>query len=248
MPISKKYKIIFIHIPKNAGESIEKTLDMYGGNPEETFWGILNNQIVLQHLTADELKKNYLKTSLWNDYFKFAVVRNPWSKAVSEYHWYLKFGPHLQFHEWVDTLNYRIKLNNSININEIGHNIEQFRFIFDKNENLLVDKILRFENINFEFNQLCSKKNWNFNLIKSQSTASIYKDDFQLFYDLKSLKTISNIYKKDIDLFDYNEDETFKNYKITSKPYLIDLNNINKKKIKSKLKYKILNKLNFFKN
>ena len=67
MPVSKKYKIIFIHIPKNAGESIEKTLGMYGGNPDETFWGILNNRIVLQHLTADELKTNYLKNSLWNE-------------------------------------------------------------------------------------------------------------------------------------------------------------------------------------
>ena len=52
--------VIFIHIPKNAGESIEKTLGMYRGNPEETLWGVVDNRIVLQHLSAERLRDNYI--------------------------------------------------------------------------------------------------------------------------------------------------------------------------------------------
>ena len=103
MPVCRNKKIIFIHIPKNAGESIEKSLNIYNGNKVENIFGI-SDSIVLQHLTAIQLKNSYFDNSEWNEYFKFAVIRNPWSKAVSEYNWYLRYGPKIQFFEWVNTL------------------------------------------------------------------------------------------------------------------------------------------------
>ena len=48
MPISHKLKVIFIHIPKNAGESIEKTLGIYGlknKDPKSKYWGVLKKKI-----------------------------------------------------------------------------------------------------------------------------------------------------------------------------------------------------------
>ena len=59
MPISHKLKTIFIHIPKNAGESIENALEIYGmeeNDPTKRFWGVINHSIVLQHLTANDLR------------------------------------------------------------------------------------------------------------------------------------------------------------------------------------------------
>ena len=124
MPISHHLKAIFIHIPKNAGESIEKAMGMYGGLPAETLWGRVENRFVLQHLTATELQDSGLVTQeIWRQYFKFAVVRNPWSKAVSEYNWYLRYGPSVSFNEWLDSVEHRIKINQSIHMKEIGHPI-----------------------------------------------------------------------------------------------------------------------------
>ena len=114
MPLSKKYRAIFVHIPKNAGESIEKTLEMYRGDSEETLWGVKDKRIVLQHLSAEKLKDQYIEKSVWDAFLKFAVVRNPWSKAVSEYHWYLRFGPLISFSEWVDSLPARLQINEMI--------------------------------------------------------------------------------------------------------------------------------------
>ena len=125
MPISHKLKTIFIHIPKNAGESIENALEIYGveeNDPTKRFWGVINNSIVLQHLTANDLKNN-LSEDIWKNYFKFAVVRNPWSKAVSEYNWYLRYGPKISFINWSKSLIYRLKINSMIHILETGHNL-----------------------------------------------------------------------------------------------------------------------------
>ena len=84
MPISHDKKLIFVHIPKNAGESVEKALGMYRGDPKQTMWGVVGKRTVLQHLTGVELRDRIGDEAIWNGYFKFAIVRNPWSKAVSE--------------------------------------------------------------------------------------------------------------------------------------------------------------------
>ena len=209
MPINHEKKIIFIHIPKNAGESVEKVLRMYKGNPEEAYWGIIDRQIVLQHLTATQLKARLSDSKIWDKYFKFAIVRNPWTKAISEFNWYKRFGPSCDFKTWVRSLEHRIKINNTIHIGEIGHNMPQRDFIFDTNGNCMVDKILRFENIGEEFKKLASEQAWGVKLIHAKSTASKKKQDFKSYYDEESARIIESVYKMDIEAFGYSREETF---------------------------------------
>tara|TARA_A100000164_G_scaffold339938_1_gene335377 strand:- start:228 stop:815 length:588 start_codon:yes stop_codon:yes gene_type:complete len=70
--ISDKHKIIFIHIPRTSGTSIESAfkfnMDKVGG----------------KHLKASEIKRN-IGNDKWNNYFKFSIVRNPWERFVSMY-------------------------------------------------------------------------------------------------------------------------------------------------------------------
>ena len=104
MIISHKHKFIFMHTPKCAGSSIEVSLasvcdegDLIGpvtseGLPDDykhpnTFeehqeetGGIYNG------MRAEEIK-NYIGDDIWNEYFKFSVVRNPWDRAISFWHW-----------------------------------------------------------------------------------------------------------------------------------------------------------------
>ena len=217
MPLSHKYKTIFVHIPKNAGESIEKTLDMYGlkdKDPKKKLWGTVNNKVVLQHLTANQLKNFYLTKSIWNSYFKFAVIRNPFSKAVSEFNWFLRYGPQITFREWCESLPHRLEINNKINILETGHNVEQYKFVTDNKGSLLVDKIILFEDLSNEFKNLATKKSWEVELINSEATKSIYKKDWRSYYCRESLKIVSKIYKKDLEIFGYNIEDTFRNIKI----------------------------------
>ena len=68
-------KIIFVHIPRTGGTSVEKYFNFkfdHGWKPETA-----------QHLTLEEYDNHYdIK-----NYFKFTIVRNPWDRLLSWYLW-----------------------------------------------------------------------------------------------------------------------------------------------------------------
>ena len=77
--ISHKYKCIFIHIPRCAGTSVEGWLhgaDWWQHDPKT------------KHLLASQAREIYAE--YWDDYFKFTIVRNPFTRVLSclKYDWY----------------------------------------------------------------------------------------------------------------------------------------------------------------
>ena len=98
--ICHHYKCVFVHIPKNAGQSIEHVFLNLLNLTWETRAPLLlrcNDRLELgpprlAHLKADEyVRYNYLTQEMFNDYFKFSFVRNPWSRIISIYK-YLGFN------------------------------------------------------------------------------------------------------------------------------------------------------------
>lgn len=95
MPISHPLQVIFVHIPKTAGTSVEAALGMHGDksdigirpyfnqtpDPEHLYGGNL------QHMTAARLRLVLRDDALFGRYFKFTVVRNPWERLVSTCAW-----------------------------------------------------------------------------------------------------------------------------------------------------------------
>ena len=87
--ISLQHKVIFIHIPKCAGQSIEETflndigLDwensryLFGCFKKPPEWNNLLPER-LAHLTAKEVVDfNFLPFKQFQEFYKFAVVRDP---------------------------------------------------------------------------------------------------------------------------------------------------------------------------
>lgn len=79
--ISHEYRCIFVHIPRCAGTSIETWLC------NQDWWEFEPHT---KHLLASQAKELY--ANWWDDYFKFAVVRNPIDRTRSCLHYSDYFG------------------------------------------------------------------------------------------------------------------------------------------------------------
>jgi|TARA_R110000823_G_scaffold309738_1_gene434194 hypothetical protein len=78
MIVSHKHRLIFTHIPKNAGTSIRQWfLDNVPDAESE--------QGILKHQTP-----HHVHTRHHNNYDYFAVVRNPYDRLLSQYHFHLE--------------------------------------------------------------------------------------------------------------------------------------------------------------
>lgn len=102
MIISNSRRFIFVHIPKTAGTSITHSLSKlttwcdvelggtkYGDEIEVPYRRRFR---LHKHSGADAIA-SVVGEEVWNDYFTFAFVRNPFDRLVSAYHFYRQW-PH----------------------------------------------------------------------------------------------------------------------------------------------------------
>jgi hypothetical protein len=191
-------KIIFIHIPKTAGSSIEHLL-RDEGKYELDFIGVRNGRST-HHYMGIELK--LILKELYPTYYKFSFVRNPYDRLISEYFWCRlnnvghKFNK--TFDEFLDYVEDVIKNKNFFKPIENDHFIPQYSFLFFNNK-LIVNNIFKYEDIETvaplikkrlkiktELQHLNKSKKNEITLTQEQKDRiyNLYKIDFQTFnYD-----------------------------------------------------------------
>ena len=201
--IIKEYKTIFIHIPKNAGTSINT---YFLGEPAEIE---IRGKKAFKHETIKDVKRDYSK--IYNSYTKFAIIRNPYERMVS---WYSYLRKYRLDNDNIKTYQYNTK-NNSYEVAEIAKaDIMGFRLwmknpiILDPREWLLnnqcywIDKtvvLLRFENLNVELSNFIGKE------INLPITNATSKYDTLDYYDEETLSIVNNKYTEDFEKFNYKK-------------------------------------------
>lgn len=163
MAICHNKRLIFVHIPKNAGTSI---LSEFNSSPES--------------ILPDKSWKEYsIFYDEWNSYTTFSIVRDPYCRFKSFYK-YLRIGP---------DINHFAKI---VRDEQLCLTRPQNYFICDSG-NICVDKVLRYENLNEEIQSLGieflptknkSKTVSEERLLMNQETIDIinriYKEDFDI--------------------------------------------------------------------
>ena len=213
MPISHQFNTIYIHIPKTGGTSIEKYLNIYNENGLRPNTNILHGHVPikfedneydplnvgglagynLQHLTSNEIKK-LLTVQIYQKYFKFTFIRNPWDRMVSEYKWAYYS---LSFEDYINRILYvvenRIKLET-----KNAHFRPQIEYI-----NNDLDFIGRFENFNQDIEKVSSLIGLDFDIKKLPHEKKTNRKHYKEYYNEQTKQIINNIYKEDIKQFDY---------------------------------------------
>lgn len=229
--LSHTNKCIFIHIPKVAGTSVMRLFS----DPEKP---AKMNKSPLPfdpdgykfdppppHLRAsDYVKYGYATQDIFDIYFKFAFVRNPWDRIVSEYK-YRRHTHRFSFKKFLFQ-----NFPKPYWSDHYCHVIPQYDFLHDDDGTLLVDFVGRFENLQADFDYVCSKLNMpkttlprvnesssifnrrgsNFievlRSIKSHANRNRRRNTFPHYtdyYDAESIEFIATLYKNDIEAFGY---------------------------------------------
>ena len=203
MTINHEKKLIFIHIPKNAGTSIIKAM------------GVEN---LCMDKTIEQYKEHY--GDYWNEYKKFTVVREPIDRFISAYKfarmdesgWFSATGEEgLEKH-------HHYELCNEMNINEyisyLYKNPEKFNrwispqtfIISNENGEREIDYYVRYENLLEDLQKIGIDKieKLNSSKIKDEKTIELTKKSKNQLYQIYDIDYQNFSYIKDTkQLFSY---------------------------------------------
>ena len=189
-----KSKTIFIHIPKTAGISLIKAI--YGDVTLSGHRSLYFNRIAL---------------NIQNDsYFSFSFVRNPFDRLYSTYIFLKKGGVNQHDQRAFDNYLSKFKdfkdfvlhgLDDNL-IYQIIHLIPQHEYLCDYNDNILVDFIGKFENLDDDIYLLSKKLKKDIKLTHNNYNKYKYKHYRQVYTELM-IEKVSKIYQKDLEIFGY---------------------------------------------
>ncbi len=157
------------------------------------------------HLSVDIVKRFVQETmgkDVWDSYFKFVFIRNPFEIQVSRYFWdkrgKVKIAEDCSadgFKQWV-----RDK-------NMLSHDtLHPYIMIGDKIE---LDYIGRFENLQHDFNFICDSLNIPKCNLPVKKGGYRDKLHFSKYYDEDTINLVSNFHSKDLINFGYNFNSEF---------------------------------------
>lgn len=196
MPVDFELKIIFVHIPKTGGSSIEHIFDLQ--QPSRLF--SCDVLPVLQHLIPSALRTR-MQPDEWISFFKFTVIRNPYDRIVSEYHWRkthnlttLSFEDFL--HEARDVVRRQDYYNTPLN----DHFIPQVDYFKD----IEYDFVLKFENLSEDFLELLNKLSLPKMELPKTNCSNRTSSEYRHYFDSITKSIVEEIYGEDIQFFGYN--------------------------------------------
>lgn len=207
MLLSVSHRFIFIHVNKAAGSSMKRALEQFGHHPSQK---PLNKLMSKLHLARDYRKRFYpvhtyasqlqreLPADIYNDFFKFAFVRNPWDWLVSTYI-YLRHTPTHRHHRRVLAMKSFAEYAQY----EIAHGDRSQAAFICENKDVIVDFVGRFETLDDDFETVCQQMGIDVALPHTNQTRH---RDYREHYDDKLAEIVGEHWRQDVSLFGYEFD------------------------------------------
>jgi hypothetical protein len=203
------WSLIFIRIPKNASTSVFNHLGNINliKKHEKSFERLLKDKTYRGWFSPTHAKPNEIHSILGNmvkNYASFAIVRNPYDRMVSMYHFAKKnnlaklysMSEEFTFKEFCEILLDKYVEQDKTFI-AIHPQADWLEGVFKPNF------ILKFENLQKDFDNMlkqCNIKHVNSELPRENSTERSHYHDY---FDFQSRKITEKIFEKDFNLFEY---------------------------------------------
>lgn len=208
--VSHRHKFIYIKNAKVAGTSIEAYFEPYCLDPDVPYevtesreTSVTNHGIVASrgmghgasktchaHLSAAELRG--LVPAVFDSYFKFAVVRNPFDMMVSRYYFRRQRDPtnDISFRE------YCLAWNEDDNYNRISISGRP-----------AMNYIMRYEHLQEDLETVCKHLGIPYNPERLPSFKSQYRpanDDYRKHYDRETRAHVERVFARELKAFGYS--------------------------------------------
>jgi hypothetical protein len=206
MLVSHKHRFIFVHIYKTAGTSLRTALEPYCEDRWRWRLGRLIERTGLhlidlphKHLTAAAVR-DLLSPEVYDRYFKFAFVRNPWDWQVSLYHYTLRSTDHKQhamtkaFRDFDEYIRWRVAEELRL----------QQAFVTDAAGDLIVDYVGHLETLDDDLDRICERVGIP-PISLPHANRSAHKD-YRSYYTDETRELVAQAYRPDIERFGYTFD------------------------------------------
>ena len=200
MILSHKHKFIFIKSRKTAGTSIQLALADSLGEEDSmtgTFRSKVNEELNLRrqrnaHQTAKDMI-HVVGEEMWNEYYKFTWVRNPWDLAVSRFFFdrEKERTEETSFPVWIEKLSKQLWRRDIL-----------AKFTHVSGEPAM-DFVGRYENLTEDFNTVCQQLGLGELSLGHYKKRSVKKVHYSEFYNDAAVNIVAEKQRKAIDYFGY---------------------------------------------
>lgn len=161
-------------------------------------WGIYRGK-VLQHLTYQEIMSNK-KFHQNKKLIKFTIIRNPYDRIISAYHF---LGRNMTFRHFVYWVYKELDNYYRHNVKPFCVILPQWEFLINERGKIKISNILRFENLKKEFQSFCDKYHLELDLPHINQRKRTKK--LQDYYDQELGDMVYHIYRWDFKLLKYKK-------------------------------------------
>ncbi len=223
MRISHQHRFVFFASPKTGSRSVRKLLD-----PHAEIHGRPAHELTVDfpfynHMRPVELRDIFASRGWeFGDYFKFVMVRNPWSKLVSLYEMFAfreggqlsrlrsRATRHEGFRNWVGSLDPGGERSSREEPDEMEKGVIRFGvlshvgFAGDEAGRPLVDEVIKLEEIESRLPSLFERLGLPRPRRVPKTGRGRYRDDYRAYYDDQTCERVGTLYEDDIERFGYS--------------------------------------------
>lgn len=175
--VSHKYKTCYIHIPKTGGSTIEYVL--------------FGRDCVSEHCMIEYYDTYY-------NYFIFSIVRNPYTRIISIYNYYINGGDQSEYDKKL--VNKNTTLDDFLinyNYENLNHLCTQFTFLKNSKH---INYIAKFEDYHNEIKKICNVLNIEISTIPHKRKTEYINN---IIITPKFINLVNDLYKEDFTNYDY---------------------------------------------
>lgn len=204
--INHEKKFIFFHIFKCAGNSMRKILKT---SEDERLCGEYQSG---HSLPRDMRVALYEigKRNVFDDYFKFTIVRNPFDWLLSTYH-YIRAYPNHNYHNdvirmsLIEFIQFYVDVMMLNRGRKLGQNkcTTLLDFITDENGKVIVDFFGKFENLDADMKIIYEKVGIEYRELPFINVNPTRDVNYRTRYDAKGRELVEKHFAKDLEYFNY---------------------------------------------